>query len=488
MDSKYRSKFHFEQNDFSNNEVRSSKHFLKNAESSHVMLNTGSSSTESIAVSTLFDKQLTESGSFDVSGAKYTSLGRLLLALPIPALLVDKSFFITFCNEAWGRIGGSFSKMEGRSFLTCFPGRKRVAAVRDVLEEVFEERKPKAVEQKLLVDNKVVWARIYFRPLRRGPHERVILALIEDLTLEKGRIILMDKITRAKKEWETTFDLVPDMVALIGQNYRVRRLNAAMANKTGISLQTAVGIPCYRLFHGLDKPPQTCPYARMLNDGCEHSEEYFEETLSSHIMETVSPVKNKNGSVIGCVLVARDITDRKLMEKELTYRATHDILTNLFNRRQMMEMLDAAWQTASRYELPISLCMCDVDNFKKVNDEHGHQSGDQVLAKLAEIMSQELRRADFVGRYAGDEFLIAFPNTRILGAAECLERIRTRFNNCEFHYNSRSFNVTCSFGAAELAPGMPVNELIAKADQLLYESKHLGGNQIVIHHAVSANR
>ncbi len=477
MDNKYLASLGFQENNVSG-ELPSFEPLPANEETDFVKLHSGSK-TESIDLSTLFNKELTESGSFDVTGIKHTSFGRLLLALPIPAFLIDKSFRVTFCNEAWGRISSSYRRMEGQPFSSFFQDQHEAAEAQSLLEVIFKTRKPKVTERKLFIDNKIVWTRIYFRPLR-GAQERIVLGLIEDLTLEKRQIILMDKITKAKKEWELTFDIVPDMIALIDGNYRVRRLNAAMAKRLGVQFSKAVGQPCYRLIHGMSKPPQDCPYARMLNDGQGHSEEYYEERLSAYFMETVSPIKYGNGLAMGCVLVARDITDRKRLEKELTYRATHDLLTGLFNRSQMIEMLEAACQSAVRYELPITLCMCDIDNFKRVNDEYGHPAGDQVLVKFGEILAQELRRADFAGRYAGDEFFIAFPHTHLRGAAESIERIRSRMDNFIFQQDSRTFNVTCSFGAAELAPGMTLNQFVAEADQLLYDAKHLGGNQLVL--------
>jgi diguanylate cyclase (GGDEF)-like protein/PAS domain S-box-containing protein len=484
MDENCQSTFCFEEEEPRYKNLPTFGPLLDDGEASPVRLDLSKRKTESLDLSTLFNRELTESGSFDVRGVKHTSFGRLLLALPIPALVIDKSFNVRFCNEAWGRIGGSYQKMEGRPFSQFFQSQQEAAEARSLLQEIFEKRKPKVSEQKLHIENKTIWTRIYFRPLR-GAQERVILCLIEDLTLEKRQIILMDKITRAKKEWELTFDIVPDMIALIDGNYRIRRLNAAMAERVGVSLQKAIGQPCFQLIHGMDKPPEYCPYVRMLNDGLEHSEEYYEGKLSAYFMETVSPIKNGNGFAMGCVLVARDITDRKCLEKELTYRATHDMLTMMFNRCQMMEMLDAACQTAARYDLPISLCMCDIDDFKRVNDEHGHQAGDHVLIKFAEILKQELRKADFAGRYAGDEFLIVFPNTNRFGAAESIERIRARIDNFAFEFGTKRFHVTCSFGVAELSPGISVDQLIGEADRLLYVAKRRGGNQIGLHDEAS---
>jgi len=123
-------------------------------------------------------------------------------------------------------------------------------------------------------------------------------------------------IEHIKKEWERTVDAIPDLIALIDKNFNFVRLNKAMANAMGLSPKEAVGLKCYEAFHGCDKPPDFCPHIKMLKDGRQHKIEFFDDVRSKYYEVIVVPYKEVDGSLTGCVHVARDITERKVSEKE----------------------------------------------------------------------------------------------------------------------------------------------------------------------------
>ncbi len=440
----------------------------------------GIPSTDTIDLSRLFTQDLTLSGSFDVSAIKKTTFGKLLLALPVPAFLVDEAGDIAFCNEALMKLSDDRRTLEGRAFFSLFPDAEETDRARASVERIFKERKPLLRQGRMQVGNRTIWARIYFRSVRLEK-ERAILVLIEDLTLEKRQLELMQTIERAKKEWERTFDAVSDLIATVDEDYKVVRLNKAMAEKAGVRVQDAVGEPCYKLIHGTDQPPAFCGIRKILTDGKEHSYEYYEKNLGCYFRETVCPIHDDSGTVIGCVIVARDVTGRKKLEKELQTLANHDDLTGLLNRRQSRELLNAAFEGSRRYSHPLSLCILDMDNLKEVNDKFGHHAGDEVLIRVGEIVKAELRRSDFAGRYGGDEFIIVFPNTPIRGASECMERIREALGGSVFHAGSVSYNIGCSGGIVEYVDGdISPDDLIRRADRALYTAKEHGRNRIVL--------
>ncbi len=134
-------------------------------------------------------------------------------------------------------------------------------------------------------------------------------------------------------------------------------------------------------------------------------------------MVSVTPLLDDSGNVVGSVHVARDITESKRLEEELKVLATRDSLTGLLNRRHFMESLEFLFQNAKRYSFPLSLCLCDLDKFKEINDMYGHQAGDRALEVFAEVLRHELRASDLAGRYGGDEFVMLFPIPRPLRQA-----------------------------------------------------------------------
>ncbi len=170
---------------------------------------------------------------------------------------------------------------------------------------------------------------------------------------------------------------------------------------------------------------------------------------------------------------------RKQAEKQLQYEAVHDPLTGLYNRRFFLKQLTNAVRSAKRYGHKLSVCLCDLDRFKEVNDTYGHKVGDEVLLTFSKIVKEELRSDDIPGRYGGDEFCILFNNTPADEAIVCVERIRTRFQNFfrGGKYGIRT-PVSATFGLADLSPEQEnEKDLLLSADQALYKAKNSGRNQ-----------
>ena len=179
----------------------------------------------------------------------------------------------------------------------------------------------------------------------------------------------------------------------------------------------------------------------------------------------------------------RHAIERNQMMEKLYFQATHDELTGLHNRKYCMEQLNNQIASALRHKFPISLCLCDIDFFKEVNDGNGHQVGDQVLAGFGQILSEQIRTEDLPSRYGGDEFCIIFPHSRPEEAAISVERVRAALQKRTFESVHRpAFKVTASFGIAQLSRTVTTtSELISAADKALYKAKHLGRNRYAIH-------
>lgn len=159
--------------------------------------------------------------------------------------------------------------------------------------------------------------------------------------------------------------------------------------------------------------------------------------------------------------------------------STTDDLTGLRNRRFVGEVLAFEVMRATRYGTPLSVLMADVDHFKRVNDQHGHPTGDAVLAFVGRVVAQVLRTTDVAGRYGGEEFLVVLPNTDLDGAAALGERLRGTLeaSECEVPGGAR-LAVSISAGVAQLAPGEKPSALVQRADAALYEAKGAGRNRI----------
>ena len=156
-----------------------------------------------------------------------------------------------------------------------------------------------------------------------------------------------------------------------------------------------------------------------------------------------------------------------------------DSLTGLFNHNTSKEKLETALRIAKVEQQPLSVAMIDIDYFKKVNDNYGHQVGDQVIRSMAWFLTQRLRKTDLIGRYGGEEFLLILPQADADLAMEVLDRIRRDFSQIKHPFNETWFSATFSSGVAQLQPGTSAADLIKQADEALYQAKHAGRNRIV---------
>ena len=130
------------------------------------------------------------------------------------------------------------------------------------------------------------------------------------------------ELWQAKNDWERTFDAVPDLITILDCKNRIVRANHSMAEKLGVTPQQAVGLPCYKVVHNANMPPDFCPHAKTICDGKEHVAEVHEPHLGGDFMVTTTPLKDEYGRLIGSVHVARDITYRKKIEEELRRNET----------------------------------------------------------------------------------------------------------------------------------------------------------------------
>lgn len=162
--------------------------------------------------------------------------------------------------------------------------------------------------------------------------------------------------------------------------------------------------------------------------------------------------------------------------------ANTDELTKLNNRRSFFEDSEQAFNTAKRYNQPLSLVMIDIDKFKLINDARGHMAGDKALVQLAQNIKGHIRTVDIAGRFGGDEFSILLPSTSMEDIMVQVERLRRIIAEQVVTFNGEDIVFTCSFGLAELGEEMSaLEELIAVADEALYQAKNKGGNCIVMY-------
>ena len=200
-----------------------------------------------------------------------------------------------------------------------------------------------------------------------------------------------------------------------------------------------------------------------------------------HVHAQGSAVRDESGRVHRLLGTMLDITERKRAESRLAREASCDALTGLFNRRYLLSRMEDEMRLSRERGAFLMLCICDVDEFKLINDTFGHSAGDEVLRQFSRLLRESVRSGDVVARLGGDEFCIILPGASASQAQACVERIRTRFENASFTCPSGSrYRATATFGIAGFEAPMGVQQLLDAADAALYEAKQSGRNRCAI--------
>jgi diguanylate cyclase (GGDEF)-like protein len=172
-----------------------------------------------------------------------------------------------------------------------------------------------------------------------------------------------------------------------------------------------------------------------------------------------------------------EIFERRKVEAELEYQASIDPLTSIINRRKFNETLSYELKREERYRNGLSLIICDLDRFKNINDEFGHDGGDQALIAFTRLISNAIRKSDVFARWGGEEFVILLPGTELEEAMKIASKLRLITEASMIPHVGR---ITTSFGVSEFQQGDSEESLIKRADMALFKAKENGRNRVEV--------
>ena len=193
------------------------------------------------------------------------------------------------------------------------------------------------------------------------------------------------------------------------------------------------------------------------------------DSLAQRVAEATEELQMRNNSLEDEILL------RNNLEADLRELAITDPLTRLFNRRKFLEDMAAANLVDRRYRTGIAIILCDIDRFKTINDTNGHDVGDAVLIRFAEILKKNTRETDIVARWGGEEFAILVASNEATKVVAIAEKLRQSIQDATF---PRSLSVTASFGVAILGGDGDIDTLMGDADKALYRVKAEGRNAV----------
>ncbi len=295
---------------------------------------------------------------------------------------------------------------------------------------------------------------------------------------------------REKELAEVTLYSIGDAVITTDAGARVEYLNPAAEEMTGWRTAEARGRPLteiFRIFDSYTREPATNPVEECLREGrvvglANNTLLVRRDGIELMIDDSAAPVRNRDGKVVGAVMVFYDVSQQHGVPHLLSHQATHDALTGLVNRREFERRLAELFAGAKAGPQHHALCYIDLDQFKVVNDTCGHTVGDKLLRQLTYLLKQRVRGSDLLARLGGDEFgvlLAACPLDRALGIAEELRRVVTEFR---FTWEGHAFALGASLGVTPITPdSVSPEEIMREADSACYVAKEKGRNRVQVY-------
>ncbi|GJM04645.1 MAG: hypothetical protein DHS20C09_06360 [marine bacterium B5-7] len=231
----------------------------------------------------------------------------------------------------------------------------------------------------------------------------------------------------------------------------------------------------------LSNPIEQCIESNTTINSADNSILIRRDGLEYAIEYSATPIKQEDNSLTGSVMIFRDVTEKRSMEKNLNWQAKHDPLTGLINRREFDERLNKIISSSSNSDREHAICYIDLDRFKLVNDSCGHEAGDVLLKKISDRLKKIARDTDTVARLGGDEFAIIMYSCNLDKAKLIAEIFREEVFNTKFDWHGKNFSITSSIGIVPLNDSTTsLTELKRVADLVCYRAKDAGGNRIEV--------
>ena len=281
------------------------------------------------------------------------------------------------------------------------------------------------------------------------------------------------------------FDLSRDMICVAGFDGYFKRVNPAFERTLGYSSRELMERPFVEFVHPDDRDDTDVETGEISDGGratVHFQNRYLDKEGGVHWIEWTSVGVPEEERIYA---VARDVTERKLLEQELELRSRSDPLTGMLNRRSFDEALEAQLAHARRYKRGGALLIADLDRFKQINDEFGHAAGDEALRLVSRVLASNLRETDTVGRdegglvarLGGDEFALVLPETDAAGAEAVGQRLVGMLAAEPLRIGEREVQLGISIGVAAFGGGESISakDLLAAADRAMYRVKAAGG-------------
>jgi diguanylate cyclase (GGDEF)-like protein/PAS domain S-box-containing protein len=290
-----------------------------------------------------------------------------------------------------------------------------------------------------------------------------------------------------KERAQVTLQSIGDAVISTDAEGRIEYINPVAESLTAWTLEEARGRPIgevLSLVNEITREPIENPLLCVLGgvEAGAPADHSVLVTRSGHelaIQESAAPICDRQGRVIGAVIVFHDVTKERRLKRALSYQASHDALTGLINRREFDNRLHAAVLSAQRGEGTYALLYIDLDQFKVVNDTCGHQAGDRLLRDVTGLLQSRVRASDTIARLGGDEFGVLLEGCTVEQSTRIAEGVRQAIRDYRFIWGATTLSVGASVGVVQItAETESVANVMSAADIACYAAKDEGRNRV----------
>jgi diguanylate cyclase (GGDEF)-like protein/PAS domain S-box-containing protein len=308
------------------------------------------------------------------------------------------------------------------------------------------------------------------------------------------------QLEQSRERAQVTLQSIADAVITTDANGQVEYMNPSAESLTGWDELVARGLPISRVFSltpagtegGVSRDGQVDVLARCLLLGevvksADDAEIVRQDGTRLSIRYSISPILTTPGSVLGAILVFHDVTRARTLERTISYQATHDALTGLWNRTEFEARLNQAIRASAQSGESHVVCSLDIDQLKVINEICGHEAGDRLLCQIADQLRGCLRDSDLVARLGGDEFGILMKNCTLVSAARVIEDLMVALRGLRFSSGGRIFEINASIGVALARQGSEsATHVMSEADLACHAAKERGGNRYHIYQSNDA--
>jgi diguanylate cyclase (GGDEF)-like protein/PAS domain S-box-containing protein len=291
-------------------------------------------------------------------------------------------------------------------------------------------------------------------------------------------------------DYQALLDNTRDGIYFTDTERRIIYWNASAERITGFSAREVVGSRCADniLIH-VDEQGRTlcnsaCPLAATMQDALAREANVYLHHKQGHripVLVRITPLRDDKGKIVGAAEFFTDVSNQEIIAerlRELEQLALLDALTQLPNRHHLFPELSSRFHEKERLNLDFGLIFIDLDRFKKINDDYGHDIGDRLLIAIANTLKVSVRPFDLVGRWGGDEFLCIVRNADETSLKAVADRLLVMINASSVSFDGNRIRVTASLGATLARDGDTGDAIIHRADALMYASKQKGCSRV----------